>query len=381
MHMETKLNSKRMKTGLFDKETLLFGRFVYFFGKTYLFPAFVLAFLASGIAGATTPSWVGEPSTTAQIYRFTTNNPNPLPEELANPHGLPEAVVSVNPPQGEGWFGPNSFFPGVDNEGTWDLGPSPDGFITVTLPFAPPQFDPGLFYELELFIYLVAYEIPVALPEVVLPGLEPTNVSSSVVTVKQDTIGRYRGLTWTASVTVPEGNGMTIRFAATASGALVDSIAIHTRYTLAGEPSGLVDSFAAWVGRTYPAETNPAVIGFTASPDGDGLPNGLKYFLGLERGETMPALLIAAFEQSALTLTHPRSKKILPDISARYQWSTDLITWHDSGAPDSGVRVDFTPEVIDESHPDREIVRVIAAVTEGAPLAFFVRLFVTQTNP
>lgn len=369
-----------MKTDLFRKQTLSFEELAYSHGAIRLFAGFLLVSLASGIAGATTPSWVGEPSTTAQIYRFTTNNPNPLPEELANPHGMPAAVVSVNPPQGEGWFGPDSLFPGVDNEGTWDLGPSPDGFITVSLPFAPPQFDPGLFYELELFIYLVAYEIPVALPQVLLPGLEPTNVTSGAVTVKPDVLGRYRGLTWTASVTVPEGNQLTIRFAATASGALVDSIAIHTRYTLAGEPSGLVDSFAAWVGRTYPAETNPAVIGFTASPDGDGLANGLKYFLGLERGESTPALLIAAFEQSALTFTHPRSKKILPDISARYEWSTDLITWHDSGTSNNGVRVDFTPEVIDESHPDREIVRVLAAITEGAPAAFFVRLSVTQTN-
>jgi hypothetical protein len=348
-------------------------------------PSFSLRFLLVLSAGlavfapleAQQPSWSGDSGTTHAGYQFTTNAVNPPPEGLVNPYGTPSATISVSEPLGAGWQDPSFSFTisGVNADGAWDLGP--DGSIAITLPMAPENADPGLFYRVEFYVYAVAYEIPVQLPVISAPGLSLENISSNSVIVKQDTLGRYKGITWTAEAEVLSGNTVTLLLAATSAGALIDSVDIYTRYTLLGEPTYVYD---AWTTANFPDVTDPSIIGFEASPDSDGISNGLKYFLGRERNATGPVISIESADTSSMVFRHTRNKTGTPDVIGAYQWSSDLINWQADGENANGISVNFSSLNINDSNPDFDLIETTATVIGGASDRIFVRLLVTQLS-
>lgn len=341
------------------------------------FSPFFLVVISSAGLRADQPTWAGEAGTTWQAYQFTTDSTQPVPEMLDNEYGAPTAAVTVTSPFGTGWQDPAVAFstPGVDADGAWDIGPA--GSIAISLPMAPPNDDPGLFYRVDFHVYVIAYEIPVALPVISAPGLVLEGVASSSVVVKQETIGRYKGLTWTAAADILSGNTATILLTATAAGAVVDSVTIHTRYTRMGEP-GFV--YAAWTEANYPGVTDPAIIGFEAAPDLDGIGNGLKYYLGWTRGRSGPVMLVESAAPAALVFRHTRNKTGTPDISGAYEWSSDLVSWHGDGETAGGLAVAFTSLTTDTSPPDFDWVETTATVTSGSTAHLFVRLTVTQAG-
>lgn len=137
-------------------------------------------------------------------------------------------------------------------------------------------------------------------------------------------------------------------------------------------PSG---DFASWIaGFDVGAQT-----GFNDNPADDGIPNGLKHVFGLNPELFYPGSQVSTTEAAAgsIKFIHPLSKGALADdVSWSYQWTTNLDQWFLGGETGTaGVVVVFsTPVVLDDSHPDFDLVETTATVTEGTAEALFVRV-------
>lgn len=125
-------------------------------------------------------------------------------------------------------------------------------------------------------------------------------------------------------------------------------------------------NFADWMGATFPGQSDPAVVGPEADPDGDGRSNLLEYFLG-----TNPTL---SDEPDAITTTDDgaghevfrfRMAKTIPDLSYTVQQSTDLVTWTETGARGTVISDQGT------------YLRMQATVPWTGPEKLFLRLSVT----
>lgn len=135
------------------------------------------------------------------------------------------------------------------------------------------------------------------------------------------------------------------------------------------------DDFAAWIagfdvgGLTGPFDT----------PAGDGVPNILKHVLGLAPDVAVTGSLVTTSEAGPGTLTfvHTRIKPaaLATDAVADYEWSTNLADWALDGTPMGGVTVEFGPQtVLDDGHPNFDVVQVTATVTDGTADRLFIRL-------
>jgi hypothetical protein len=330
------------------------------------------------VTEAAEPSWAGEGNTASQVYQFTSNDPQPAPEILDNAYGQPSAGITVTAPFGTGWQDPALSYSisGVEADGAWDLGP--DGSVVVTVPLAPASTDPGIFYRVEFYLYVVAYENPVALPVVNVPGLVLEDVASSTSLVKTDILGRYTAITWSAVADVPEGNTASLAFTATSQGALIDSIAVYTRHTVVGEPE---HQYSSWVEAQYPGISDPALTGFGAAPDGDGIANGLRYFLGRERGDSGPVLELEQADGGSLIFVHTRNKTGTPDVSGAYEWSRDLVSWYADGETAAGISIAFNPVIRDDTGIGYDELAVTATIAGNHSGPIFARLKVTQETP
>jgi len=103
-------------------------------------------------------------------------------------------------------------------------------------------------------------------------------------------------------------------------------------------------SFNLWQMRYFTASAlaNPNLSGAAAAPDGDGVPNLLKYYLGLPGGTPAPAdrlpagALLPVSGQLYLSMTYTHDK-LVSDVDCIAEVSTDLVTWT-SGPSVTGVQ-------------------------------------------
>ncbi len=329
------------------------------------------------LRGSGAPDWAGDENTTHQVFRFTTPATTTGPETAANPYGDPVAVITVSEPVGVGWQDPNNPFAlsGVSEDGAWDLGPG--GSIALTIPYVPPELPATGVERLDIYARVVAYQNPMALPQVDVPGLELEEIEETIVLLQPDVIGRYMEIQWTARAADLVADSFTLLLQATSQGGLVDSVEIHTRFHPAAEPPV---GFSAWAEALYPEVTDPAARAFGADPDGSGIPNGLKYYLGLDRAATGPALRCEGMEANRLLFSHRNKSGETPDAAGSYQWSTDLTQWHEGGGEADGLTVEFDfPE--EGLHPAMEGRQLVAALAEPElPSRLHVRLRVTKTE-
>jgi len=91
-------------------------------------------------------------------------------------------------------------------------------------------------------------------------------------------------------------------------------------------------TLAQWAGTAFPGVTDPAIIGPTANPSGDGIPNLLKYFYGLDPAATAssPPLTSVPDNSGNLILTFRLSKN-LSGVTYQIQSSPDLMNWTYTG--------------------------------------------------
>ena len=139
------------------------------------------------------------------------------------------------------------------------------------------------------------------------------------------------------------------------------------------QPAGGGNTFANWIGGFTVLN---GLTGFNDDPDGDGLDNGLENFLGTAPNAGNAGLTAGALSGNTFTFTHPQNATPASDVSApAYTWSTDLQTFHASGASAGGTTVNL---VAAPNTPSAGTTTVTATVTGTVPPKLFVRLGVTQ---
>ena len=151
---------------------------------------------------------------------------------------------------------------------------------------------------------------------------------------------------------------------ATAVGAyLANKYGLDTAYNPAGG-----NDYVDWI-------AGFSVGGLTAfgdDADGDGNANGVENFLGTDPSVFTAGLSAGVKSGNTFTFTHPQNATPADDITAAYQWSTDLATFNADGATVGATTVDFSSVVT------AGIATVTATITGTVPDALFANILVTS---
>ena len=141
------------------------------------------------------------------------------------------------------------------------------------------------------------------------------------------------------------------------------------------------DDFAAWIDGFFPGETDPAIVGFNADPDHDGVTNGTESALGTAPNARTSALTGPLASPGSLAFATTLAKDLPSDVTRAWQWSRNLVDWHADGASDGSITVSFDVQVTDDSDPLLDAVQVTATAAGGTPPRLFARLVATQATP
>ena len=101
------------------------------------------------------------------------------------------------------------------------------------------------------------------------------------------------------------------------------------------------NDFASWAADNGLTGSDAA---FDADPDNDGVPNGLESFLGTAPGTRSGGMSNIVKTSNGISMQHSHNSDLSTDISASYEWSTDLSTWNASGATVDGTTVTIATE-------------------------------------
>ena len=139
---------------------------------------------------------------------------------------------------------------------------------------------------------------------------------------------------------------------------------------------GLSNGYAVWINTYYNGVNDPLIIGFTADPDLDGIPNGVEALIGGD--PSMPGVFSTTElvkTGNVFTFLYPQDNVLPSGVTAAYEWSTDLTNWQASGGSFGGVTVTLAGDLYDDStYPDVDIYQVTATVTVGTAPGLFVRV-------
>ena len=140
---------------------------------------------------------------------------------------------------------------------------------------------------------------------------------------------------------------------------------------LSGTPAATNPTFSDWLaGYTLGGLT---AVGDDA--DHDGVANGIENVLGTAPDVATPGLTLVSSNGSVIVFRHSRSNSIASDLTASYEWSADLQSWHASATAESGTTVTIAAATItDVSAPANDLVEVTATLTGTAKPETFVRL-------
>ncbi len=105
--------------------------------------------------------------------------------------------------------------------------------------------------------------------------------------------------------------------------------------------------------------------------DGDGISNGLENLFGTNPSQSSAGIVQIAKSGASVTFRHPRNAAPVSDITATYLWSTDLVTYHASGATAGGTTVTIAAQ---PDTPTAGVSTVTASVTGTQPQRMFLRM-------
>ncbi len=113
--------------------------------------------------------------------------------------------------------------------------------------------------------------------------------------------------------------------------------------------------------------------------DQDGLPNGIENILGTAPNSFNAGLTLVSSTASTLVFQQTLSNTPASDLTASYEWSTNLTTWQASSATAGGITVTIATSIlIDNTAPTNDVIQVTATVTGGTTNHLFVRLKASQ---
>ena len=137
------------------------------------------------------------------------------------------------------------------------------------------------------------------------------------------------------------------------------------------------NTFATWIAG-YPALGS--ATGFNDDPDGDGIPNGLENFFGTDPTRAAAGVTHITSTGTALKFRHTRSNTVASNVTAVYQWSSDLVNWFSTGQTNSqGISATIVSTVItDTSAPANDVLEVTVTFTSGASTHMFARIEASQ---
>ncbi|MES2921402.1 MAG: S8 family serine peptidase [Verrucomicrobiota bacterium] len=135
--------------------------------------------------------------------------------------------------------------------------------------------------------------------------------------------------------------------------------------------AGASDTYAAWISGFLVG----GLTGLNDDFDHDGLPNGIENHLGNQPDAGNPGLTQVSATATTLVFRHSRSNTPATDLTASYEWSSDLIFWHPSAATDGDTTVTIAAVAIDDTtSPANDLIEVTATVTGTPEPQLFVRL-------
>jgi hypothetical protein len=157
----------------------------------------------------------------------------------------------------------------------------------------------------------------------------------------------------------------------------VDAAFLGLNNHLGTYPGGGPVGYDAWALTAFPGITDPAITGFSADPDSDGVSNGVEYYTSGDPLVGSAAIQSVTGLPGQLTATYRRSRSA-PGVTAAWQWSTDLKSWNESGTAAGDTAVFFgTPEIVEGGEPAWELLAITAQIS-GNPGTVFIRLTVTR---
>ena len=130
-------------------------------------------------------------------------------------------------------------------------------------------------------------------------------------------------------------------------------------------------NFAAWIAGFNVGSLN----GFNDDADRDGIRNGLENVFGTNPSAANQGITAVAKTGNTVTFRHPQSGVPASDVTAAYRWSTDLATFHASGAASGGTTVTLTPAL---NTPSAGTTTVTATITGPQPSKLFLTLEATK---
>ncbi|MEO5714644.1 MAG: S8 family serine peptidase [Luteolibacter sp.] len=146
---------------------------------------------------------------------------------------------------------------------------------------------------------------------------------------------------------------------------------VSQSYTLTlGAGSG--STYANWISG-YPGIG--AATGLNDDFDHDGQTNGIENILGTAPDATSAGLTQVSTTVTTLVFRHTRSNSIASDLTAGYEWSSDLTNWHASAETETGTTVTIAAAtIIDNTAPANDVIEVTATLAGTAKPQVFVRL-------
>ena len=179
-------------------------------------------------------------------------------------------------------------------------------------------------------------------------------------------LGTLAAAPYSFTFTPALGNHTLVAKATDSEGAIGSSVSVNI--TLNPASSG---TYAAWIAN-YPVAT---LNGINDDADHDGLPNGIENYLGTPPDSPNPGLVQISSTATTLVFRHSRSNSPAADLTASYEWSTDLVNWYPSAATAGETTVTIAAATItDTAAPDNDLVEVTATVTGTPEPQLFVRL-------
>lgn len=201
--------------------------------------ALVTLFGVASLQGAVIPKpvWFGDANTTYQSYTFSTSSTTPAPETLTNPYGTPDMEITVVPyiGVGTGYQDPSDPLDIHRVDGAWDLGP--DGSIAIDVPVAPTP-GAGESYIVDVVVSVV-YEPTAGLYNVPDIIYTPSSIASTTEKSDWEADGFFFWGLKTSETTIGNVPTELINVLVDATGdtgSLIDTVEVHTRYTLVPEP-------------------------------------------------------------------------------------------------------------------------------------------------